>query len=81
MNRIYLTCLCGGIDCVASAYRDEELVGLNIQMSPYLSLWGRLWVAIRYVLGKPSRCHWGDTLLTPETRKSLIAFLSEADAK
>jgi hypothetical protein len=76
-ERIYIECQCGSPDHLVSFFRDEDDVGVNVQMSPYLPIWRRVLVALRYALGLDTRCHWGDALLTPAERARVARFLTQ----
>lgn len=77
-DRLYVECLCGSPDHLVSFYRDDEDVGINVQMNPYLPIWRRVLVAFQYVFGHASRCHWSDALLSAEDRARVAEFVGAA---
>lgn len=74
---LFLNCSCSSTEHVVRFYRDEDTVALSVQLNPYLSFWGRVVAAVRFVVGSgwEDRCHWSDTILSDDDQRKLVEFL------
>lgn len=58
---------------------DDEVLWTSVQLRQYRSIWKKLWVAIKYVLGHDSRFGaWDCTSLSVSEARKLQKFLDDA---
>lgn len=69
------------VDHMIRLSRDDEdgSISINVQLSPYLPIWRRALVALRYVFGDNWRCHWSDTVVAKEDRQRLVEFIAHKE--
>ena len=83
MENRYLECNCTSIDHLVRFgwFANEEdpefqYMYVEVQMSPYMGFFGRLWHGIKYILDI-DRTGWSETLMFPEDAKKLRGIIDE----
>lgn len=86
MKHLYLSCACRNPDHVVritlDAYFDPPEFSIQPMLNPNPSFWRRVWIALRYMFGLPSReegwgsCHFSDVVLSSEQVDELSTLLT-----
>lgn len=81
MEKEYIECVCDSAEHVVRILRDEDtdfnsVAYIEVQLNPYLPIWDRIKLAIKYVLGRsPKYGHWDITMLSRHEADKLINLL------